>query len=171
MDIQDTGMDIRDRGQDPTDTASRRPGRRAGIWLLAICVIGVAAVAVYWQIVVHPAASEGQYSPPHPPVPLPTSYYGIVEEQIAQGLGVSAAQVRAEVVADPGEGLFGVATARGISPDTLYRTEIAALQTASDQLSATGQWTQAQDDATMRYWRARGDKALGADMTDWFLHY
>jgi hypothetical protein len=37
-------------------------------------------------------------------------------------------------------------------------------------MAATGLWTRQQADATMRYWRQRDRKALGADMTDWFLH-
>jgi hypothetical protein len=125
---------------------------------------------VLWQVLVRSVGAGQQYSPANPPAPLTTAYYGIAEGKIAQSLTLTTAQVKADISADPSEGLFGVATARGLSPDELYASEIVALQAASDTMTTTGQWTQAQDDATMRYWRARGAKALGADLTDWFLH-
>ena len=98
------------------------------------------------------------------------NYYQTVEEQIAQGLGLSVAQVKAGIHADPGEGLFGVATAQGVSPDQFYSIEIDAHKVASAQMVASGVWTQQQADATVQYWQGRGAKALGSDMTDWFVH-
>jgi hypothetical protein len=83
---------------------------------------------------------------------------------------LSIAQVKDDIHVDPGEGLFGVATARGVSPDQLYSIEITAHQTACAQMVANGVWTQAQADATLQYWQDRGAKALGSDMTDWFAH-
>jgi hypothetical protein len=131
----------------------------------------VGAILLVWQVIFHPAASAEQYSPARPPVQPTAAYYETVETQIAQGLGETVAQVKVGVAADPNEGLFGVATAQGVSPDGLYTIEIDALQAASDQMVGSGLWTQQQADATMQYWRQRGAKALGSDMTGWFLHH
>jgi hypothetical protein len=121
--------------------------------------------------VLRPGASAQEYRHPNPPVALPAAYYQAVEEQIAQGLGMSVAQVKAGIHANPGEGLFGVATARSVSPDQLYTIEIAAHQAAGAQMVASGIWTQQQADATTQYWQGRGAKALGSDMTGWFLNH
>jgi hypothetical protein len=132
-------------------------------------LLGVVGVAL-WLTVLRPSASAQEYHHPNPPVALPAAYYLMVEEQIAQGLGLSVAQARDEIRADPGEGLFGVAT-RSSKADQLYDIEINAHKTASAQLVASGIWTQAQADATIQYWQGRGAKALGSDMTDWFVHH
>ena len=149
--------------------APERTGRR---WI-ALLVGGLMIVGalILWLAVLRPSASAQEYHHPNPPVALPAAYYLMVEEQIAQGLGLSVAQVKAEIRANPGEGLFGVATTRGVSPDQLYRIEIAAHQTAGAQLVASGIWTQQQADATTQYWQGRGAKALGSDMTGWFLNH
>jgi len=157
----------------PAGEAPRRARWRWVALLLggAILVGAVLLLVIWqiWQVAFHPAASAQQYSPARPPVQVPAAYYETVETQIAQGLGETVAQVKAGVAADPNEGLFGVATAQGVSPDGLYTIEIDALQAASDQMVATGVWTAQQADDTMRYWRQRGAKALGSDMTNWFL--
>jgi hypothetical protein len=121
-------------------------------------------------MVLRPDTSTQEYRRPNPPVALPAAYYQTVEEQIAQGLGLSVAQVKAGIRADPGEGLFGVATAQGVSPDQLYSIEINAHTVASAQMVANGVWTQQQADATIQYWQGRDAKSLGSDMTDWFTH-
>jgi hypothetical protein len=126
--------------------------------------------AALWLTALRPSAPAQEYRRPIPPVALPAAYYEIVEEQIAHGLGLSVTQVKDGIRADPGEGLFGVATAQGFSPDQFYRIEIEAHQTACEQAVASGVWTQRQADATVQYWQGRGAKALGSDMTDWFTH-
>jgi hypothetical protein len=130
----------------------------------------VAVIAALWLAVLRLDTSAQEYRRPNPPVALPAAYYQIVEEQVAQGLGLSVAQVKAGIRADRGEGLFGVATAQGASPDQLYAIEIAAHQAASAQMVASGVWTQQQADATVQYWQERGAKALGSDMNGWFLN-
>jgi hypothetical protein len=151
--------------------APERIGRR---WITplvgGLVIVGVVAL-ILWLAVLLPGASTQTYRHPNPPVVPPLAYYQTVEGQIAQGLGLSVAQVKAEIRANPGEGLFGVATARGVSPDQLYRIEIAAHQAASAQMVASGIWTQQQADATTQYWQGRGAKALGSDMTGWFLNH
>jgi hypothetical protein len=147
--------------------------RRAGRWIILLvagAMIVLAVGATLWLTVLRPDASAQEYRRPSPPVALPAAYYQTVEEQIAQGLGVSVAQVKAGIHADPGEGLFGVATAQGVSPDQFYAIEINAHKVASAQMVASGVWTQTQADATVQYWQERGAKALGSDMTDWFAH-
>jgi hypothetical protein len=147
---------------------SPRRGRRWIVLLAAGAMIVAVVVIALWLTILRPQASTQEYRRPNPPVALPAAYYQTVEEQIAQGMGLSVAQVRAEIRSDPGEGLFGVATRHRV--DQLYAIEIAAHQAASAQMVASGVWTQAQADATVQYWRGRGDKALGSDMTDWFVH-
>jgi hypothetical protein len=148
--------------------------RRARRWI-ALLVAGAVMVGVVglvlWLTILRPDASAQQYRRPHPPIALPAAYYQAVEEQIAQGLGLSVARVKDGIRADPSEGLFGVATMQGVSPDQLYTIEVAAHQAASAQMVASGVWTQAQADVTTEYWRGRGAKALGSDMTDWFLNH
>ena len=146
--------------------------RRTGRWIILLVdgamIVGAVGVAL-WLTVLCPSAPAQEYRRPNPPVALPAAYYQTVEEQIAQGLGLSVAQMKAEIRADPGEGLFGVATAQGVSPDQFYRIEIEAHNVASAQMVASDVWTQAQANATVRYWQGRGPKALGSDMTDWFM--
>jgi hypothetical protein len=147
-------------------------GRARRRWIALLVggamILGVVGVAL-WLTVLRPDASAQEYHRPNPPVALPAAYYQTVEEQIAQGLGLSVAQVRDEIRVDPGEGLFGVAT-RHNRVDQLYDIEINAHKTASAHMVATGVWTQAQADATIQYWQGRDTKALGSDMTDWFAH-
>src|SRR5689334_3560345 len=107
------------------DGAVRAPqptGRWIALLVAVAMIVGVVGVAL-WLTVLRPAASAQEYRRPNPPVALPAAYYSTVEEQIAQGLGLSVAQVKASIHADPGEGLFGVATAQGVSPDSLYTIE------------------------------------------------
>ncbi len=164
-------METMDAGEYPAGEAPRRArwGRLA-LLLGGAALVG-AVLLLVWQVAFHSAASAEQYSPARPPVQVPAAYYETVKAQIAQGLGETVAQVQAAIEADPSEGVFGVATAHGVSPDGLYTIEIDALQAASDQMVATGVWTQQQSDATMQYWRQRGAKALGSDMTNWFLRH
>src|SRR5262249_7303141 len=150
-------------------TAPRRTVRWIILLIAGAMIVGAVGVAL-WLTVLRPDASAQEYRRPNPPVALPAAYYQTVEEQIAQGLGLNVAQVKTGIRADPGEGLFGVATAQGISPNQLYSIEINAHQTACAQMVASGVWTQAQADSTIQYWQGRGAKALGSDMTDWFVH-
>src|SRR5215467_6094393 len=151
-----------------TIESPKRTRRWIGLLVIGTMLVGAVGVAL-WLTALRPGASAQEYRRPHPPMALPAAYYSTVEEQIAHGLGLSVAHVKAGIRADPGEGLFGVATAQGVSPDQLYSLEIAAHQTASAQMIASGVWTQAQADETIHYWQGRGAKALGSDMTDWFV--
>jgi len=144
--------------------------RRIALLVGGVMLLGVTAL-VLWLTVLRPDTVAQEYHRPNPPVALPAAYYQAVEEQIAQGLGLSVAQVKAGIRADPGEGLFGVATAHGVSPDQLYTIEIGAHKTASMRMVANGVWTQQQADATAQYWQGRDAKALGSDMTGWFLNH
>jgi hypothetical protein len=148
----------------------RRTRRWIILMALAVLAVGVVSVAL-WLTVLRPDASAQEYQRPNPPIALPLAYYQTVEEQIAQGLGLSVAQMKAEIQVDPGEGLFGVATMRSVLLDQLYTIQINAHETASAQMVASSAWTQAQADATIQYWQGRGAKALGSDMTDWFLNH
>jgi hypothetical protein len=156
--------------QDVIDSPRRARKRWIALLVSGTLLLGVVGV-VLWLTVLRPAASTQEYHRPKPPVALPAAYYQTVEEQIAQGLGLSVAQVKARVQSDPGEGLFGVATGQNVSPDQLYSIEIDAHKTASAQMVASGTWTQQQADATILFWQGRGAKALGSDMTDWFVHH
>jgi hypothetical protein len=155
-------------------SAIESPPRTRRRWIALLLggpmIVGVIAL-ILWLTMLRPDASAQVYRRPNPPVALPAAYYQAVKEQIAQGLGMSVAQVKAGIHADPGEGLFGVATAHGVSPDQLFTIEIAAHQVASAQMVTSGVWTQQQADATTQYWQGRGAKALGSDMTGWFLNH
>lgn len=137
------------------------PARLAALVLASILAFGI------WRLM---TANTGatQYHATHPPVPLSALYYETAREHIAQRLGLSVAQVAAEIRAYPDAGIFGVAGAQGFSPDQLHTLELDALQVAGDQMVASGQWTRQQGDATLHYWQARDAKSLGADITSWF---
>src|SRR5260221_11695878 len=135
------------------ETPRRARWRWMALLLGGAILVGAILLLVLAQVAFHPAASAEQYSPARPPAPLSAAYYETVETQITQGLGDTVTQVKAGVAADPNEGLFGVATAQGVSPDGLYTIEIDALQAASDQMVAARFWTQQQADDTMRHWR------------------
>ena len=154
---------------DETIDAPRRAGRWIILLVAGAMIVGAVGVAL-WLTVLRPSAPAQEYRRPNPPVALPAAYYQTVEEQIAQGLGLSVAQVKAGIHADPGEGLFAVATAQGVSPVQFYRIEISAHQAACAQMVASGVWTQQQADATVQYWQGRDAKSLGSDMTGWFAH-
>ncbi len=148
------------------------PQRTRPRWLLpsvlgALALAAVLAVGI-WRVVAASGADTTQYHAPRPPVALPALYYETATDQIAQGLGLSVAQVAAQIHAHPGQGIFGVAEAQGLSPDQLHALEITALRAAGARLVAAGQWTQPQADATQAYWQARDAKSLGADITTWF---
>ncbi len=110
---------------DVRDVRTRPRWRWIALLVGGAMILGVVGV-VLWLTILRSDAPTQEYRRPNPPVSLPTAYYQVVEEQIAQGLGSSVAQVKAEIRADPGEGLFGVATTQGVSPDQLYTIEIAA---------------------------------------------
>ena len=144
--------------------------RRIALLVGGVMILAVVGVAL-WLTILQPDTVAQEYRRPNPPVALPVAYYQAVEEQIAQALGLSVAQVKAGIRADPSEGLFGVATAHGVSPDQLYTIEIGAHKIASAQMVADGVWTQQQADTTAQYWQGRDAKALGSDMTGWFLNH
>jgi hypothetical protein len=148
-------------------TARRALWRRPFLTLLGGAIVGVAAFLV-WYTVVQPSLHGAQFSRLDPPAPVPATYHAIVEEQIAHGLHLTITEVKAGIRANTSEGIFGVAQAQGLTPDQLNAVEIDALQMASNQMVGMHLWTQQQADTTMQYWRQRGSKALGSDMTSWF---
>ncbi len=154
-----------DEGKKP-----RRVGRRQMFLLLGGVILIGGALLVVSLLTMRPAGPHGEYSPPNPPVTLPTTYHDAVMEQVAQGLSLSVAQVKDKLHASPGQDLFSVAQAQGVSRDHLYTLTINAFQSASDQMVRTGQWTQQQGNVNMQYWRQRQQKALIGDVTGWLLN-
>ena len=149
-----------------TKTIRTRPRWLLPVMLGALVLAAALAFGV-WRVMAA-GADTTQYRAPRPPVALPALYYETAREQIAQGLGLSVAQVAAEVRSHPDRGIFGVAEAQGLSPDQLHVLEINALQAAGVRIVASGQWTPRQASVTLAYWQARDAKSLGADITTWF---
>jgi hypothetical protein len=151
-----------------TSTALRQVGwLRMLLLVLGVVVIAGATLLVAHQMFQRPTGPAAQYSPPHPPIQLPTAYPATVTEQVARGLRLTVVQVRSDMRVDR-DGLFGVAQAQGVSERQLSALVLDAFQTASDQMIASGLWTRQQADTNMRYWRQRSAKALIGDVSGWF---
>jgi hypothetical protein len=109
-----------------------------------------------------------QYSAPAPPVALPAAFVPAAKGQIAQSLGLTEQQITDQFPAT-GKGMVEVADAHGVPPTRWYALELAALQTAGEQMVTDGAWTQEQANAALEYWQQRGAAFINGDFTGWFL--
>lgn len=99
---------------------------------------------------------------------LPPAYWNTLLQQTAQGLHLSAGQVKTQIKS--GKSIQDVARAQGISAQQLLRIETSALQIANNQLVALKCATQAQANANIQYYTSRGAQDLNSRFTYWFTN-
>jgi hypothetical protein len=116
----------------------RRSGRRVGAWLFILCgcfiILGGASVLA-WQLTSHANAPIGPSSIPtssSPSAKQPASCTGarepvdVIQQQTAQGLHLTVAQVQAQVLA--GKTIAQIATEQGLTAAQLRDVEMQALR-------------------------------------------
>ena len=155
----------------------RRSGRRVGAWLLILCgcliILGGASVLA-WQLTLHIGASVGSNSTPArsgQSAKQPAACTGarepvdVIQQQTAQGLHLTVAQVQAQVLA--GKTVAQIATEQGLTATQLHNVEIQALHTANSRWQSQGCITQQDVQDNLR--RDTGSAAyMDAEFTDWF---
>jgi len=180
-----------------------RPQRRSrghvSLLLLALGVIVMLGDAgmLTWQITVHQAPSPTPATagspgvqqtkavlqsqqpelPPGPQGDQPV-YWQTIQEQVAQGLHLSAVQIQAELqppVSNTKGGtppnIGNVALEQGISLDQLHTIEINALQQAFNKLVSQGVEMQQQADQWMQTVRGWAQSDLNGYVTDVFVNH
>jgi hypothetical protein len=150
--------------------------------LLLACMIVVGGILV-WQIAAHSGSSggstnsetsqpaEGSTSPLMPPVPLTATYDEMVEQQVAQELNLTVAQVTAQLQAQPTPDLRGVGKQQGLAQDQLYQLVLSALQTVDNHQVTSGLWTEPQADEEMQYWSQQTQLSLLNGVASWFVQH
>jgi hypothetical protein len=149
--------------------------------LLLACMIVVGGILV-WQIAAHSGSSEGSTnsetsqpavstSPLMPPVPLTATYDEMVEQQVAQELNLTVAQVTAQLQAQPTPDLRRVGKQQGLAQDQLYQLVLSALQTVDNDQVSSGLWTEPQADEEMHYWSQQTQLSLLNGVASWFVQH
>ena len=155
----------------------RGSGRRVGAWLFILCgcliILGGASVLA-WQLTSHANAPVGPSSAPassSQSAKQPASCTGarepvdVIQQQTAQGLHLTVAQVQARVLA--GKTVAQIATEQGLTATQLHDVEIQALRTANTRWQSLGCITQQDVQDNMQ--RDTGSAAyMDAEFTDWF---
>jgi hypothetical protein len=112
------------------------------------------------------AAKEG---PPDPPI-----YWQTIEENIAQGLHLTVAQVKARLQPPPGQrdssDIGHVANEQGVSESQLRSIELNAIQKGHVLLVRMGILTQQGSDLGMQRIRNWDQATLDDHVTGWFLN-
>ena len=173
---------------DEREEAPRRSGK---LWLLLI-LVGVLLVGLTffllwqfhpWQVIASggttmagtmPTASASTSTSVKEGQPDPPIYWQTIEENIAQGLHLTIAQVKARLQPPPGQrdslGIAHVASEQGISEAQLRPIEINAIQKGHNLLVRMGILTlqgSNQGMQTISHW----DKTtLDDHVTSWFLN-
>jgi hypothetical protein len=114
-------------------------------------------------------ATTGKVGQPDPPI-----YWQTIEENIAQGLHLTVAQVKARLQPPPGQrdslGIAHVASEQEISEAQLRVIEINAIQKGHILLVRMGILTQQESDLGMQRIRDWDQATLDEHVTGWFLN-
>lgn len=104
----------------------------------------------------------------------PPIYWQTIEQQIAAGLHLTVAQVKADLQPPAGQrdspGIAAVAARQGVSPQQLRTIEINAIQTGHDLLVRMGILSRQGSDLGMQRIRGWDDATLNDHVTGWFLN-
>lgn len=104
----------------------------------------------------------------------PPIYWQTIEENVAQGLHLTVAQVKAQLQPPPGQrdsqGIGHVASTQGISEAQLRVIEINAIQKGHNLLVRMGILTQQGSDQGMQTIRNWDQATLDDHVTGWFLN-
>lgn len=155
----------------------RSSGRRVGAWLFMLCgcliILGGASVLA-WQLTSHANAPVGSNS-----TPASSSQSGkqpagctgarepvdVIQQQTAQGLHLTVAQVQAQVLA--GKTIAQIATEQGLTATQLHDVEIQALHYANNDWLNQGCITR--QDVQDNLQRDTGSAAyMDEEFTNWF---
>jgi hypothetical protein len=117
-----------------------------------------------------PTSSASSSGPLSPPVAVGATYKNAVEARIAGSLHLTAAQVRAELRANPGWGLENLAKPLGLAEDQLARIVLSGLDDAASAASRSGRWTTSQAQGEKMYWASQSDAALDTGVSSWFVN-
>ena len=113
-----------------------------------------------------PKAAQGQQDPP--------AYWHTIQDQVAQGLHLSVAQVKTQLLPPPNArdslGIAHVAAQKGISTAQLRVIELNAIQKGHDLLVSTGVLTKAGSDQGMQTIRNWDQATLDDHITRWFAN-
>ena len=147
-----------------------------------IIVAGVLLLA--WQVLAHQAPSAdrsstgrtsgapavGKSGQGDPPI-----YWKTIEEQVAQGLHLTVAQVKAKLQPPTGQrdslGIAHVAAEQGIAPARLRTIELNAIQKGHDLLVRMGLLTKQESDQGMQSIRNWSQATLDQHVTNCFLEH
>jgi len=113
------------------------------------------------------ASSPGPLSPPSA---VDAAYKNAVETRVAVSLHLTAGQVRAELRANPGPGLEGLAKSDGLAEDQLARIILSGLDSAVSAASRSGTWTARQAQAEKMYWASQSYADLVTGVSSWFVN-
>lgn len=161
------------------DKPQRRSGGRLPLLLLilgGVVLLGGARLLI-WQIGAHqapatssnaPAATatteSGKTGPGDPPI-----YWQTIQEQVAQGLHLTVAEVKTKL--QSGEPIGTIAAEQNISTDQLRTIELNAIQKGHDVLVSMGYLTQQQSDQGMQDIRSWDQRTLDQHITEWYLDH
>lgn len=156
---------------------TRRANKRVSVLVLVIgaCLLILGGVGVQvWQLTFRTTASGVSSATPttgSSPAKQSTGCTGarepvdVIEQQTAQGLHLTVAQVQAQVLA--GKTIAQIATAQGLSAAQLYDVEVQALRTANNRWLSMGCITQ--QDVQDNLQRDIGTPAyMDVEFTGWF---
>jgi hypothetical protein len=155
----------------------RRNGRRVGALLFVLCgcliVLGGGGMLT-WQLTSHtnaPAVSTSIPTNGGSAAKQPTGCTSarepvdVIQQQTAQGLHLTVAQVQARVLA--GKTIAQIATEQGLTPTQLHNVEVQALHYANNRWLSLGCITQ--QDVQDNLQRDTGSAAyMNVEFTDWF---
>lgn len=156
---------------------TRRESKRVSVLVLVICaclmILGGVGVLV-WQLTLRTNASSVSSGTPttgSSSAKQPTGCTGarepveVIQQQTAQGLHLTVAQVQARVLA--GKTIAQIATEQGLTATQLHDVEVQALRYANNRWLSMGCITQQDVQDNMQ--RDTGSPAfMNEEFTDWF---
>jgi hypothetical protein len=168
--------------EDAQSPQSRRRRTRLGALVGGgVLVAGVVLLLVWQGFAPHTPTSRSSAGSatstavaPKAGQPDPPIYWQTIEQQIAEGLHLTVAQVKARLQPPPGQrdgpSIAVIATQQGI-PEAQWRTiEINAIQKGHDLLVRMGYLTQQGSDQGMQTIRNWDQATLDDHVTRWFLN-
>ncbi len=165
------------------DEEQQRSGWRRLSLLLGGIIIVAGLLLLAWKVIVYQASparnsigttsgapAVGKSGQGDPPI-----YWQTIEEQVAQGLHLTVAQVKTKLQPPPGQrdslGIAYVAAEQGISPVQLRTIELNAAQKGHDLLVRMGLLTKQESDQGMQSIRNWSQATLDQHVTNWFLEH
>jgi len=155
-----------------------RPGVLVGGGIL---VMGIVLLLVWQGFAQHTPTSQSNAgsatstaTAPKSGQPDPPIYWQTIEQQIAEGLHLTVAQVKARLQPPPGQrdgpSIAVIAAQQGIPEAQWHTIEINAIQKGHDLLVSMGYLTQQGSDQGMQTIRHWDQATLDDHVTRWFLN-